>query len=209
MRPDRSSAATNIRQHATRWLLLPAVMTLSTCVQAQRVRTPVADAVMLKRIAEAVDGNRSGKQVYVVLSGEALSPPVGVFYDLKEANARASAAGTGAQVFGPYRTALDPGVNVAACVHVVGSRMQTDRCVPPAQSVRWEDVRGLSLVITRHDGKRDSIPLPPNADAVFLSLSSVDKFVVPYYSRILGLPAVTAMRQAAERSFGGSGAQKP
>ncbi|MEP7347264.1 MAG: hypothetical protein ABI877_18480, partial [Gemmatimonadaceae bacterium] len=61
---------------------------------------------------------------------------------------------------------------------------------------------------TRLDGTRDSIPLPPNADAVFLSLSSIDKFVIPYYTRILGLGAVTEMRQEAERSFAPGGTQK-
>ncbi len=207
---NRSTAASTLRRRATLrwWTLLPAVMTLGTCVEAQSSRAPVPDAVMLKRIAEAVDGNRSGKQVYVVLSGEPLNPPVGVFSDLKEANAQLTAAGKGAQLFGPYQTALDPGGNIAACVHVTGSRWQTDRCVPPVRTVRQDDVRSLSLVITRLDGTRDSIPLPPNADAVFLSLASIDKFVVPYYARMLGLPAVTAMRQEAERSFAATGAQK-
>lgn len=183
-------------------------MTLSTCIQAQGNGGAVPNALMLKRIAEAVDGNRSGKQVYVVLSGDPLSQPVGVFPDLKEAYAQSKAAGKGAQLFGPYQTELDPGDNVAACIHVVGSRMQTDRCVPPAQTIPWGDVRSLSLMITRLDGQRDSIPLPSSADAVFLSMASIDKFVVPYYARILGLPAVTMMRQDAQRTFSASGVQK-
>ena len=75
--------------------------------------------------------------------------------------------------------------------------------LPPVSGVRWEDVRGMVLQITRLDGTRDSIPLPPNADALFLSLASIDKFAVPYYQRMLGLTAASTLRQEAERSFVG------
>lgn len=201
MKIDCSKVMTPVRAAGTCARILVFVAAMTSCLGAQSKTASPPTAVMLKRIAEAVDGNRSGRQVYVVLSGEQLSPPVGVYYDPKAAQAAANGAGKGAQVFGPYQTELDPGANVAACVHVTGSRWHTDRCVPPAQTVRWDDVRGLSLQITRMDGKRDSIPLPPNADAVFLSMASIDKFAVPYYTRMLGLPAATAMRQEAERSF--------
>jgi hypothetical protein len=158
---------------------------------------------MLRRIAEAVDGDRSGRQVYVVASYQPTAPVLGVFDNPADAAARAREAGPLASVFGPYLSELDRGSPYAvACVHLKTSVMLSDRCVPPAAPIRPAEITGLSLVITRAGGVRDTLPLPVGADAIFLSMPAIDKFVVPYYQRILGLPLTSELRQDFQRAYG-------
>ncbi|MFN8573511.1 MAG: hypothetical protein U0132_15765 [Gemmatimonadaceae bacterium] len=169
----------------------------ASCLSAQAAPT----TIMLKRIAEAVDGNRSGKEVYVVLTGDPLNPPAGVFPELTAATAVAKSLGRGARVFGPYQTTPEPGDGVAACIHVTDSRYYTGRCAPPTRFTPRDDIRTMSLMITRKDGSRDSIQVPIDADALFLSPAAIDKFVVPYYTRVIGVAAAAALRTESVRSF--------
>jgi hypothetical protein len=152
------------------------------------------DAVMLKRIAEAVDGDRGGGLVYVVAGYDPANPIVGVFRDPKSAAGAAYKAGNGAGVFGPYQAALDSTIaQTMTCVHLKTSVMNL-RCVPPGRTTQFSDIATLTLMITRTDGGRDSVPLPQGADAIFLGAPALDKFVIPYYVRVVGLSATTDMR---------------
>jgi hypothetical protein len=154
---------------------------------------------MLKRIAEAVDGDRSGGMVYVVAGYDPANPIVGVFHDPKSAAGAASKAGNGAAVFGPYQAALDSTIaQTMTCVHLKTSVMNL-RCVPPGRTTQFSDIASLTLMITRTDGGRDSVPLPQGADAIFLGAPAVDKFVIPYYVRLVGLTATTDMRNGFGR----------
>jgi len=157
------------------------------------------DAVMLKRIAEAVDGDRSGGMVYVVAGYDPVNPIVGVFHDPKSAAASAYKAGNGATMFGPYQAALDTTIaQTMTCVHIKTSVMNL-RCVPPGRTTQFSDIATLTLMITRTDGGRDSVPLPQGADAIFLGAPALDKFVIPYYVRLVGLTATTDMRNGFGR----------
>jgi hypothetical protein len=176
-------------------LILGSITTL-TCQQTTE-RPP--DAVMLKRIAEAVDGDRSGGMVYVVAGYDPANPIVGVFHDPKSAAGVAYKAGNGATVFGPYQAALDSTIaQTMTCVHLKTSVMNL-RCVPPGRTTQFSDIASLTLMITRTDGGRDSVPLPQGADAIFLGAPAVDKFVIPYYVRLVGLTATTDMRNGFGR----------
>ncbi len=196
MHMARSSASPNV----TRWLLTSlwcTAMLLAARLDAQEPPT----TVMVKRFAEALDGYRTGKPLYVVLSGDPLNPPVGAFPDLRTATEFARKLGRGARVMGPGLTLSEPGDGIAACIHGGDSRWFTDRCVPPGNFTARTDIRSMTLQITRKDGSRDSIPVPVDADALFLSAAAVDKFAVPYYVRVIGLEATQAMRSAAVRGF--------
>jgi len=172
-------------------LILGSIATTLACQQTTG-RSP--DAVMLKRIAEAVDGDRSGGMVYVVAGYDPVNPIVGVFHDPKSAAAAAYKAGNDAAVFGPYQAARDSTIaETMTCVHLKTSVMNL-RCVPPGRTTQFSDIATLTLMITRTDGGRDSVPLPQGADAIFLGAPAVDKFVVPYYVRLVGLTATTDMR---------------
>lgn len=168
-------------------------------VACQQTTERSPDAVLLKRIAEAVDGDRSGALVYVVAGFDPANPVVGVFHDPKSAAATATKAGNGAMVFGPYQAALDSTIaQTMTCVHLKTSVMNL-RCVPPGRTTQFSDIASLTLMITRTDGGRDSVPLPQGADAIFLGAPAVDKFVIPYYVRLVGLTATTDMRNGFGR----------
>ena len=111
----------------------------------------------------------------------------------------ASKVGNGAAVFGPYQAALDSTIaQTMTCVHIKTSVMSV-RCVPPGRTTQFSDIASLTLMITRTDGGRDSVPLPQGADAIFLGAPAVDKFVIPYYVRLVGLTATTDMRNGFGR----------
>ena len=171
--------------------------TTSLACQVTKGRPP--DAVMLRRIAEAVDGDRSGGQVYVVAGFDPTNPIIGVFNDPKTATGAALKAGNGATVFGPYQSDLDTTIaQTMTCVHIKTSVMYI-RCVPPGRTTQFSDIASLTLIFNRTDGGRDSVPLPQGADAIFVGGPAIDKFVVPYYVGVIGLTQTTDMRNGFTR----------
>ena len=160
-------------------------------------KTPAArvpGAILLKRIAEAVDGDRSGTLVYVVATYEPTFPVIGVFNNPKAAQDLVAKTGPSAAVFGPYQTVPDlTPPSIVGCVHR-RSVMKADYCVPPLRPLHPKDIVGMTLVITRTQGKSESLVLSPDTDAIFLTLSTIDKFVVPYYLRTFSLAAVSELR---------------
>ena len=148
---------------------------------------------MLKRIAEAVDGDRTGRLVYVVASYEGSNPVLGVFITQKEAEANAS-KDKNAAVFGPYQTLGDSTIaQTVTCVHLNTSVMNI-RCVPPGRAARFDDITGMTLMVSLADGSRDSIPIPRGGDAIFVGPAAFDKFVMPYYVRVIGLGPTEQMQ---------------
>lgn len=179
-----------------------------TAQGASQVTPPPANPVMLKRIAEAIDGNRTGKLVYVVVSLEPTSPVLAVTPNLDSAQALATRGDVKAAVFGPYLTIADKTDGfISACVHDrASSRMHIDRCSPP---VERGGIVGMQLVLERSGGARDTIPLSPDADAIFLGMAAIDKFAIPYYVRTIGVADANAMRTDFEQRFTPGGAPKP
>jgi hypothetical protein len=184
-----------------RWcgLCLLGLIGLPAAAFAQRDRgAPVPDVTLLKRIAEAVDGHRTGELVYVVASLTGDHPVAGVFADLAAADGIVAKMGKDFSRFGPYQAPLDKSPPyLVGCVHIANtSRMFPERnqCVPPRRPVLVDDVRQLTLLVGRADGSVDTLPLPAGTDVVMLSLNAFDKFGVPYYLRTLGLPAVAELR---------------
>ena len=57
------------------------------------------------------------------------------------------------------------------------------------------DLTEVILTYRFRDGSTHPFALPINTDAVFLTLPAMDKFVFPYYSRIIGLDSTSAWRQ--------------
>ncbi|MBK6485881.1 MAG: hypothetical protein IPF98_03220 [Gemmatimonadetes bacterium] len=199
------SFAPQLRRAASRavvvaTILLVVVFACTARGASQGAAPPPAGPVMLKRIAEAVDGNRTGDLVYVVASFEPTSPVLGVFPDVATARAVADKSGVKAAVFGPYQTDLDnTDAVISACVHDrFSSRMQPERCTPP---VNRRDIVQMELVLQRSGGGRDTIPLSPDADAIFLGMAAIDKFVVPYYVRTIGLRDAGQLRDDFEQRF--------
>ena len=61
--------------------------------------------------------------------------------------------------------------------------------------------RGDSLLITvkRARGATRTYRVPSGTDAIFLSLSAVDKFAIPYYTHTVGVDSAAAMRRTTAR----------
>ena len=153
-------------------------------------------AALLKRLAEAVDGHRTGARVYLVAARRPPHDVVGIYELESDARARADADTTVLQYFGPYQTDRDPGLNMgflSKCVHLQ-SAMHEYYC-PGSPIFSFADVESVELTVHMRDGTPHVIPVPRGADAIFLTLSAVDKFAIPYYARVSGLGEAVRLRQ--------------
>jgi hypothetical protein len=164
------------------------LIALAGCAaQAQRQAPPEPTPVMLRRMAEAVEGHRTGARAWVVIGTAPPHSVVGVRASRDDAEALRRTAAFPAAVFGPFLAPRDPeraGGLLISC-HRAGDSAD-DRTVC-ARAVRLNDARGIALVLRTRSGEVRSFPVPEGVDAMFLSASGVRKFVLPYYTRVEGL----------------------
>jgi hypothetical protein len=193
------------------------IASLAQVIDAQPSRTPTQ--TLLRRLAEAVDGNRAPGDVFVVASYDSLNPVAGVFRTRADAEAMVRRLGAPSwDVFGPYHSDLAPvgciprdprsdscgDEPVTECVHD-GYRSVMDRlvlqvspiCPPDASVFRGIRQRSIdSITVTLHvRGDSRSLHLPGSIDAIFLTMPALDKFAFPYYSRIIGMDATSDLRR--------------
>ena len=163
-------------------------------------------AGLARVLAETADGFRDGQPHWIVANPRYPYRVSGVFPS--EAAARASLAPGGVDlVFGPWVTL--PGLNPPGFV-LPDPLPQPDvwlRCkhmllpIPsimdpycPSQGIPIRDIREMTLLIrTASDTFRVNLMEGGIADAVFLTASSIDKFVLPYYARVYGPAFAAAM----------------
>jgi hypothetical protein len=133
-------------------------------------------ASLLLRLAEAVDGYRDGVPRWFLIARQ---PPhhVSPFPSEDEANAalkEKKPAGSFV-VLGPYVAGPEAG----------------------AQSVRKKKPKKrIKSIQIHYEGSKKPVELDPSkVDAIFLSASSLDKFVYPYYSRVSGVDQAARMRE--------------
>ena len=179
----------------------------------------IPDPTLLKRLAEAVDGNRTGKPIYVVASYDLPNPVRGVFPGKPDAEALARRLGKSYAVFGPYSAPFDGGWLFLQCRHdrvtssmmehglgarhaYEGNKVAIDTTgvtllgpYCPPETLRLSDVEDFTLTVKMKNGTVRSVPISNQTDAVFLSLAAIDKFVIPYYSRVIGVEGAAAMRR--------------
>ncbi|HTY06037.1 MAG TPA: hypothetical protein VMC86_05955 [Gemmatimonadales bacterium] len=166
---------------------------------------PPPSAAMLRRLAEAVDAQRDGQRVWVVIDTAAPFSVHGVFHVADEAalvGRRAHAA-----VMGPFVQPPDSGLStpLMAILPCPGRHDNLSHCPDTTLSAR---VGALSIPVQNVDSISISIfgrtPggtihqtfKPEELDALFLTLSAIDKFVIPYYTRLYG-PMYAAQMRAA------------
>lgn len=156
--------------------------------------TEVPSVTLLKRIAEAVDARRTGRNVWVVTSVDTMTVTA-VLDSRMDAEAMRDKLGIRHRVFGPYRSDVNLGrlddIIPASCVHDGWSAFMPQGICPPE---RLANLASISLVFERLDGTRNTVTLPPRINAIFLDLSAFDKFVFPYYERVMGLEPTAAWR---------------
>jgi hypothetical protein len=175
-------------------------LALGARVAAAQDTSRIASPVLLKRLAEVVDGHRTGALLWVVASYDFPHPTAGVFERRLDAERAARDSGHRYDVFGPYKSQQDPGgfvVIIGGCVHL-RSAMEPPYC-PQGPALPLGDVAEMAITARLANGTTRSFPLAKGSDAVFFTLSAIDKFAMPYYTRILGVDAAAAMRRDVVR----------
>ena len=166
-------------------------------------------AAQLRRVAEAVDGNRTGRPVWVVLTTARGGYPdvVAVFGTRDSATTFARTEGDAYVAVGPYyATADSPGPML----------YMTKPCVHDGSITRWlcpgldslanatvpmSDVLDVTVVVRTRDASYRSVLQAPHADALFFTLPAIDKFVVPYYARVYDAAYAADLREQVLRMF--------
>jgi hypothetical protein len=170
---------------ATVALLLPAGL-------AAQDTSRVPSATLLRRIAEAVASQTAATSVFVVANQDSVA---GVERTRPAAVELARRLGRGFDVHGPYRPRREiPEIDhvVFGCVHDGLSNM---RAICNYQRIVLSQIRSMSLVVRMNDGTSRTIDLPSGTDAVVLTAEAYDKFVFPYYQRLLGVEGAYALRR--------------
>jgi hypothetical protein len=153
------------------------------------------NVVLLRRVAEAVDGRRDLAEAWVVVRYDS-NTVVDVLNNRAEAIATSRRIPR-SDVMGPFNglpTIPEPPEILPGCVHN-GLSMWRPRGMCPELRIPMADVDSLMLRIKLRDGTVRTFPMARGVDALFLTMSAIDKFVIPYYTRIIGPDAAAAMRQ--------------
>lgn len=157
--------------------------------------------VLLKRLGEAVDGHRTGVPVYVVASYDPPNLVAGVFETRAEAQALVKRLGDSFDVLGPFVAPNDLGAKafVLGCEHDGVMSVWKRYCPSPIE--RLADVDSVTIIVKLKGGRVLTHPIPTSVDAIFFTLPAIDKFVIPYYARILGVGEAAAMRDHIVRAI--------
>jgi hypothetical protein len=118
-------------------------------------------ATLLRVLAEAADVHRTGRPIFLVAAYRYPHRVAGAVPSRALAEKLRADSGAAFGIFGPYVT---PGDSETASNRVLTVR----------------------LTLQTPEGRQTVDVNPDSADAVFLSLSAVDKFVIPYYTRTYG-----------------------
>ncbi len=196
-------------------LALCAVLwTIPTGLNAQEQAVAPLSASLLRRLAEAVDGDRSGSSVWVVIQQSAPYTVKGVFTDADKARAVATAS-LGYLALGPYAAPPDSGLTTVmyAVLPCPGKHDIYSGCITGDSTgggsavavMAAPDVDSLSVTLFGKSGARIHRSFgPTEVDALFFTLPAIDKFVIPYYTRLFGPDVAAAMRRNYLRQVAGT-----
>lgn len=168
-------------------------------IERWRSEEPMS-AGLLRRLAEAADGYRTGERIWIVARTQEPYQIVGIFTDTVEA-AQTKATMQGVDFYGPFLTQRD--FNRRVALVPVRHRPPTIYSLDSLASWRLppnplfiDDVD--SIVVLAYDGRtvawHGSAP-GRDIDAVFFTLAAQDKFVFPYYTSVSGLDVALRMRE--------------
>lgn len=148
---------------------------------------------LLRRVAAAVDGHRTGRSVYVVASRMFPHEVRGVFDGVDQARAERSRAGPSFGVFGPYTapTDYDPPLQPPTC------RKQIDSSCPldPLRPRPYAEPSTAMLIVQMKNGTADTTIFDPaKVEALLFNMSAIDKLLIPYYVRIYGVEYAAELR---------------
>ena len=141
---------------------------------------PPTSAGLHRRLAEAADGYRDGEPVWFVAHSQDPSQEVlGPFRSQSEALTAAEGE-PGYDAFGPFITE------------------------PETTRIGEEKIAGAAVWVREADGSFSwAVYEPSEVDAVFLTDSAIDKFVVPYLTRVHGPAYAERIRDSQLSSIEG------
>ena len=139
--------------------------------------TVTKPAGLVRRLAEAADGYRDGRDHWVVASRKPYKGNyrvVGVFDSLHEAEFAANREGFEYDAFGPFKTPKEQFL------------------VPAGQRVR-------EVIVVYANGEKKNYSAD-SVDALFWGLSAFDKFIVPYLASVASAEYAAEQREAYRRN---------
>lgn len=175
-------------------------------------QNPPRTAQYLEQLAAAVNGYSGGNVVYVVMCGRRYPYTVLGAY-ATEAEARQAAAAVPARdgpcyVEGPYTS--DNTYAGGAVTFGKGCNKQVDSSCPLADStaktafiVPMNQVQDVVVTVRLRDGRQMTDTFPANkSEAMFFTMSAIDKLLIPYLVRVYGVDYAAAQRQLFMRRYG-------
>lgn len=143
---------------------------------------PPISASLARRLAEAADGFRNTGEVFFI-AGYARPHPIKEFPDFNSAkdffdnnNLNESEFG----IFGPYKTIDD---------------------LKDSNLIGVENIKSVELIIHFDNSETQNISLPGKIDSIFFNLSSLEKFLLPYYTGLFGVDYAKQIRDNALAQF--------
>ena len=162
-------------------------------------------ATLLRRLAEAVDGHRSGRPMWVVAAYAFPHEVLGVYPD----SAKAAEVGRrpGFHAFGPFAALPDiPRATSYAyatqpCVHYYPTVYNCPDTLIPI-GVASTQVESVSVVVYTTGGALHRASFRgADVDAMFFTMSAIDKFVIPYYTLLYGADYGREIRRRSLRAL--------
>lgn len=167
-------------------------------------------AALLRRMAEAVDGNRTGQSQYLVVTIYTPYDVLGSFSTVDSARAF-SRLHARTRIAGPYYAPPDPGQPspkylLAGCYH--DGHLTRYICTGDstrANGMPLSQVKEVIITVVAFDSTLTTTTHydPDHADAFFFTQSAIDKFVLPYYQWVYGAEYAAYLRERSLRLFGG------
>ena len=181
--------------------VLLAVAFAPSTARAQADTGRVVTATLLRRLGEVVDGHRTGGNIYVVMSYRFPHAVAAITGNRDSAVVLRQQAGGTYDVFGPYSTQADAPQGAYYAKLPCYKVATTSVIVCPDSSgsgtggAQLADVLQVVISVKTRDGAVHTQTLTPDrVEAVFFTMASIDKFVIPYYERVLGLAYATDLR---------------
>jgi len=175
-------------------------------------QNPPRTAQYLEQLAAAVNGYSGGGVVYIVMCGRHYPYKVlGAFASAAEAQQAAAAvqAKDGpCYVEGPYTS--DNTYAAGAVTFGKGCSKQIDSSCPLADStartamiVPKTQVENVVVTVRLRDGRQLTDTFPADrSEAIFFTMSAIDKLLIPYLVRVYGVEYAASQREQFMRRYG-------
>jgi hypothetical protein len=172
-----------------------ALLALPTRATAQEA----LPASLLRRLGSAVEGYRTGRPMWVVAALQFPHDVRGVYPSAAEATRMATFAGAEYRSFGPYLSPPDTaGGRTVEAYGFVCIKTRDTQCLGDSthNSLAVENVARVIITIVSTTGVAQSDTLRPDqVEAVFFTMSAVDRLLIPYYTQLYGSRYAARVRE--------------